>query len=158
MEVSGDEVGDVDFEADQTGRIGGIGFDVRGAAFGIAAPDQGRGNLGPDLAGRCDEQERDQSEAGGASHSLANTKYRATGARMTQAPIASHATVPSSAGAPAAWGRPPAADIFGQTHETTAAINPTSAAAATACAMKIGRTAARWASARARTCARHHTW
>jgi hypothetical protein len=44
VEVSGDEVGDVDFEADQTGGIGGIGFDVRGAAFGIAAPDQGRGS------------------------------------------------------------------------------------------------------------------
>ena len=35
-----DELGDLDIEADDAGRVGGIGFDIRRAAFGVTGPSR----------------------------------------------------------------------------------------------------------------------
>jgi hypothetical protein len=41
-ETAGEQGGDLDIEAAQAARIGGIGFDKRRAAFGVPAPAQQR--------------------------------------------------------------------------------------------------------------------
>src|SRR5581483_7396564 len=45
-ELAGDELGDLDVEADDLRRMSRIRFDERGAAFGIAAPAQRRLRMG----------------------------------------------------------------------------------------------------------------
>ena len=40
-----DELGDLDIEADDAGRVGWIGFDIRRAAFGVTGPSEKRWGL-----------------------------------------------------------------------------------------------------------------